>query len=52
MQKLNEDEAGERLLTIPGVATLTASTISTELGDRKHYASSRDFAAATELVPR
>ncbi|EBA0373305.1 IS110 family transposase, partial [Salmonella enterica] len=51
-QKLNEDEVGQRLLTIPCVGTLTASTISTELGDGKHYASSRDFAAATGLVPR
>ncbi|WP_301622324.1 IS110 family transposase, partial [Klebsiella africana] len=30
----------------------TASTISTEIGDGKQYASSRDFAAATGLVPR
>lgn len=51
-QKLNEDEVGQRLLTIPCVGILTASTISTELGDGKHYASSRDFAAATGLVPR
>jgi transposase len=34
------------------VGTLTASTISTEIGDGKQYASSRDFAAATGLVPR
>ncbi|MGJ8116771.1 transposase, partial [Klebsiella pneumoniae] len=27
-------------------------TISTEIGDGKQYASSRDFAAATGLVPR
>lgn len=40
-QKLNEDEVGQRLLTIPCVGMLTASTISTELGDGKHYASSR-----------
>jgi len=45
-QKLNEDEVGQRLLTIPCVGTLRASTISTELGDGKHYDSSRDFAAA------
>lgn len=51
-QRLNEDEVGQRLLTVPCVGTLTASTISTELGDGKHYASSRDFAAATGLAPR
>lgn len=50
--RLNENEVGQRLLTIPCVGTLTASTISTELGDGKQYASSRDFAAATGLVPR
>jgi transposase len=50
-RKLDEDEIGQRLLSIPCVGTLTASTISTEIGDRKQYASSRDFAAAG-LVPR
>jgi hypothetical protein len=39
------------MLSIPCVGTLTASTISTEIGDGKQYASSRDFAAATGLVP-
>lgn len=37
-KKLNEDEVGQRLLTIPCVGTLTASTISTEFGDGKHCA--------------
>jgi transposase len=45
-RKLDEDEVGQRLLSIPCVGTLTASTISTEIGDGKQYASSRDFAAA------
>ncbi|KGM69086.1 Transposase for insertion sequence element IS1328 [Escherichia coli] len=49
---MDEDEVGQRLLSIPCVGTLTASTISTEIGDGKQYASSRDFAAATGLVPR
>jgi hypothetical protein len=48
-RKLDEDEVGQRLLSIPCVGTLTASTISTEIGDGKQYASSRDFAAATGL---
>lgn len=51
-RNLDEDEVGQRLLSIPCVGTLTASTISTEIGDGKQYASSRDFAAATGLVPR
>ncbi|MCR8882180.1 IS110-like element IS4321 family transposase, partial [Klebsiella pneumoniae] len=41
-RKLDEDEVGQRLLSIPCVGTLTASTISTEIGDGKQYASSRD----------
>lgn len=32
-RKLDEDEIGQRLLSIPCVGTLTASTISTEIGD-------------------
>jgi transposase len=32
-RKLDEDEVGQRLLSIPCVGTLTASTISTEIGD-------------------
>lgn len=51
-RKLDEDEVGKRLLSITCVGTLTASTISTEIGVGKQYGSSRDFAAATGLVPR
>lgn len=51
-RKLDEDEVGQRLLSIPCVGTLTASTISTEIGDGKQYACTRDFAAATRLIPR
>ncbi|CBY29049.1 transposase [Yersinia enterocolitica subsp. palearctica YE-P4] len=42
----------DRLLTIPGVGPVTASLLATRLGDGKNYASSRDFAASTGLVPR
>lgn len=49
---LDEDTAGQRLLTIPCVGPLTASLLSTQLGDGKQYGSSRDFAASTGLVPR
>ena len=52
-RKLDEDEVGQRLLSIPlRRNTDSESTISTEIGDGKQYASSRDFAAATGLVPR
>lgn len=40
-RKLDEDEVGKRLLSIPFVGTLTTSTISTEIGDGKQYGSSR-----------
>ncbi|MDN4269826.1 transposase, partial [Citrobacter portucalensis] len=33
----DEDEVGQRLLSIPCVGTLTASTISTEIGDGRQY---------------
>ncbi|ELD0982311.1 TPA: IS110 family transposase, partial [Citrobacter freundii] len=36
-RKLDEDEVGQRLLSIPCVGTLTASTISTEIGDGRQY---------------
>jgi Transposase and inactivated derivatives len=49
---LDEDETGQHLLSIPCIGPLTASLLSTQLGDGKQYGSSRDFAAATGLVPR
>ena len=49
---LSDDESAQRLLTIPGVGVITASLLSTKLGDGKNFASSRDFAASTGLVPR
>ena len=36
-RKLDEDEVGQRLLSIPCVGTLTASTMSTEIGDVRQY---------------
>lgn len=49
---LAQDETAQRLLTIPGIGPVTASLLATRLGDGKNYASSRDFAASTGLVPR
>lgn len=51
-QALSRDDAGQRLLTIPGIGPITASVLSSQLGDGKQYAKSRDFAASTGLVPR
>ncbi|MBN3851721.1 IS110 family transposase [Paraburkholderia sp. Ac-20342] len=52
VRQLGEDDLGQRLLTIPGVGPITASVLSSEVGDGKQYRSSRDFAASIGLVPR
>ncbi|EPY4821819.1 IS110 family transposase [Klebsiella pneumoniae] len=51
-QALSRDETGQHLMTIPGIGPITASVLSSQLGDGKQYARSRDFAASTGLVPR
>jgi transposase len=51
-RQLADDEFGQRLLTIPGVGSITASVLSAEMGDGKQYGCSRDFAASIGLVPR
>ncbi|KGP42356.1 transposase [Morganella morganii] len=51
-QELNRDETGQRLLTIPCIGSITASVLSSQLGDGKQYVCSRDFAGSTGLVPR
>lgn len=51
-QELKYDDAGQRLLTIPGIGPITASILSSQLRDGKQFASSKDFAASTDLVPR
>ncbi|MCQ7044100.1 transposase, partial [Escherichia coli] len=49
---LKHDDTGQRLLTMPGIGPITASILSSQLSDGKQYASSKDFAASTGLVPR
>jgi len=49
---LKDDDLGTRLMTIPGVGPITASLLSAELGDGKHYSCGRDFAASLGLVPK
>ncbi|MBD1229565.1 IS110 family transposase [Xenorhabdus griffiniae] len=51
-QAIAQDDTGQRLMTIPGIGFITASVLSSQLGDGKQYACSRDFAASTGLVPR
>ncbi|MBC8945322.1 transposase [Xenorhabdus indica] len=51
-QEIAQDDTGQRLMTIPGVGPITASVLSSQLGDGKQYACSRNFAASTGWVPR
>lgn len=51
-RQLQDDDLGQRLLSIPGVGPITASVLAAEVGDGKQYRCGRDFAASTGLVPR
>lgn len=51
-QQLADDDLGQRLLSIPGVGSITASVLASEMGDGKQYGCSRDFSASIGLVPR
>lgn len=51
-QELSREDVGQRLQTIPGIGPITASVLSSQLGEGKQYANSRYFAASTCLVPR
>jgi transposase len=46
------DENCKRLITIPGVGTLTSTILSCALGDGQHFKNGRHFAAYLGLVPR
>ena len=50
--QLQDDDLGQRLLSIPGVGPITASVLAAEVGDGKQYRCGRDFAASIGLVPR
>ncbi len=49
---IKADATAQRIMTIPGVGPMTASLLSSQLGDGKQFSFSRDFAASTGLVPR
>ncbi len=51
-RQLAEDDLGQRMMTIPGVGPITASVLTSEIGDGKQYGCGRDFAASVGLVPR
>lgn len=47
-----DNEASRRLETLPGVGLLTATAIVAEVGDARHFARGRQFAAWVGLTPR
>jgi transposase len=47
-----DDDAGQRLLTIPGIGPITASSLLAMAGDARSFRCGRDFAASLGLVPR
>jgi transposase len=51
-QQLAEDEAGQRLMTVPGIGPITASSLLAMAGDMHGFTRGRDFAASLGLVPR
>ena len=51
-QSIKAYATAQRIMTIPGVGPMTASLLSSQLGDGKQFSCSRDFAASTGLVPR
>ena len=46
------DETAKRLMTIPGVGSVTASAIRATIQDASAFASGREFAAFLGLTPR
>ena len=49
---LHEDEAGRRLLTVPGIGPVTASLMLSLVGNARQYANGRHMAASLGLVPK
>jgi transposase len=50
--QLREDENAARLLSIPGIGTITASLLASEVGNVAQFEGGRNFAASIGLVPR
>ncbi|XUW93181.1 IS110 family transposase (plasmid) [Burkholderia sp. M6-3] len=50
--QLADDDAGQRLMGIPGIGPITASVLASEIGDGTQFRCGRDFAASLGLVPR
>jgi transposase len=52
LDKISQEDACKRLMTIPGIGVLISSMIYAYAGNLEHYKISRDFAASLGLVPR
>ncbi len=52
VSQVKADDAGQRLLSIPGIGPITASALAANAGDASQFRSGRDFAASLGLVPR
>ncbi|MDR5763279.1 IS110 family transposase [Caballeronia sp. LZ035] len=52
LSRLRKEEAGRRLLTIPGIGMVTACALLCELGDGQQFSNGRQFAASIGLTPR
>lgn len=48
----NEMEAAKRLMQMPGIGPVTATALVASVGDGRHFANGRQFAAWLGLVPR
>jgi transposase/predicted XRE-type DNA-binding protein len=51
-RELAADEAGRRLMTVPGIGPIIASSLLAMAGDMHGFKRGRDFAASLGLVPR
>ena len=51
-EQVAADDAGTRLMSIPGIGPIIASALLADIGDASNFRSARDFAASLGLVPR
>ncbi|WLH02938.1 IS110 family transposase [Pseudomonas beijingensis] len=51
-EQVGADDAGTRLMSIPGIGPIIASALLADIGDASNFRSARDFAASLGLVPR
>jgi transposase len=47
-----QNELCQRFLEVPGIGTITATMIASDIGDGKGYAKGKDYAASLGIVPK